>query len=397
MATFIGTNSVNFIRPDFVSGTVTANPAGSRPGAAADFLDGRGGADDMAGGDGNDTYIVDNVGDTTEEANTVAGGVDLVRASVDYTLSIGLENLVLTGIGDIDGAGNASSNEITGNSGDNVLTGRGGDDTLNGAGGSDTLFGGSGEDTLDGGSGGDDMFGGAGDDIYKVNNVNDVAEETNNNAAGGVDTVLARADHTLGFGVENLTQEGVGSISGDGNDNDNVMRGNDGANTLSGVAGDDRLLGGVGNDILLGGLDDDTLRGQNGMDTLQGGSGTDILIGGGADDVFDFNSAGHSTPGARDTIRAGDGAIAFEGIGGAAGAGGDRIDLRGIDADAGFGGNDAFAFGGTGVGELSLINVAGITIVRGNTAAGGGFEFELAIEDGVFGLAGNYNAGDFLL
>ena len=64
--------------------TVTANPAGSRPGAGADFIDGRGGADDMDGGDGSDTYIVDHVNDTTEEESKTgsSGGVDTVKASV---------------------------------------------------------------------------------------------------------------------------------------------------------------------------------------------------------------------------------------------------------------------------------------------------------------------------
>jgi hypothetical protein len=35
--------------------------------------------------------------------------------------------------------------------------------------------------------------------------------------------------------------------------------------------------------------------------------------------------------------------------------------------------------------------------VRGNTTAGGGFEFEVAIEDGFAIFAGNYAASDFVL
>ena len=121
---------------------------------------------------------------------------------------------------------------------------------------------------------------------------------------------------------------------------------------------------------------------------------TDILIGGLDNDVFDFNLAGHSTRGTRDTIRGGDGAVAFEGIGAAQG---DRIDVAGIDADAGQAGNQGFVFGGTGVGHLSVLEDGGITIARGNTAAGGGFEFEVAVEDGIFGFAANYTAADFVL
>ena len=54
----------------------------------------------------------------------------------------------------------------------------------------------------------------------------------------------------------------------------------------------------------------------------------------------------------------------FEGVGV---AGGDRIDLSGIDADTGAAGNRAFAFGGTGIGRVSLVDTGGKTLVRCNT------------------------------
>ena len=386
MAIFTGNASVNIITPIFVGSGVTADPLGSLPSAAADILDGRGGADTMDGGDGDDVYFVDHVNDTTEEANnTVAGGVDIVNASVDYTLSLALENLVLTGNGDIDGTGNGNANVIDGNSGDNVLTGLGGADTLNGEGGRDTLFGGAGADTLDGGSGGDEMDGGGGDDTYEVDNANDVAEETSNSAAAGVDTVFARADHTLGFGIENLTQEGVGSIQGDGNENDNVMRGNDGTNTLSGLQGDDTLIGGFSNDTLLGGLGDDTLRGERGADTLQGGAETDILIGGLNNDVFDFNTAGHSTRVARTpsgpaTARTRSRTPAPPRAIASTSAASTRTPAPGATMCSSSAESASVI--------CRSIEVGGITIVRGNTTAGGGFEFEVAIEDGIRHLRG---------
>ena len=101
MASFTGNASVNAIRPDFVSNGVVADPPGSRPSAAADTLDGGGGADYMDGGNGDDVYFVDNDGDTAEEGvATAPGGIDTVNAAVSFTLSAALENLFLLGAGE---------------------------------------------------------------------------------------------------------------------------------------------------------------------------------------------------------------------------------------------------------------------------------------------------------
>ena len=63
--------------------------------SAANRLDGGAGADAMTGGGGNDTYVVDNAGDLVVEA--AGGGIDTVEASITHTLSLEVENLVLTG------------------------------------------------------------------------------------------------------------------------------------------------------------------------------------------------------------------------------------------------------------------------------------------------------------
>ncbi|KQT13098.1 hypothetical protein ASG40_19870 [Methylobacterium sp. Leaf399] len=99
----------------------------------------------MSGGAGSDTYYVDNLDDKVIEA-TGAVGTDLVYASVSYSLAgAHLENLTLTGAGNLTATGNSLANVLTGNSGANVLDGLGGADTMSGGAGSDTYY----VDTID--------------------------------------------------------------------------------------------------------------------------------------------------------------------------------------------------------------------------------------------------------
>lgn len=123
-----------------------------------DILNGETGADLMRGGAGNDTYYVDDYYDFTDEpmsGNADPGGVDRVYSSIDWTLDRFMENLTLTGSGDLVGFGNSLRNVITGNSGANVLSGASGNDTLAGGAGEDFIAGNAGADTLSGGSGAD--------------------------------------------------------------------------------------------------------------------------------------------------------------------------------------------------------------------------------------------------
>ena len=91
----------------------------------------------MIGGAGNDSYYVDNVGDSIiENANQ---GTDTVFTTITYTLAANVENLTLQGTTAINGIGNDLNNTITGNTVAN---------TLNGGAGADTLIGGVGNDNL---------------------------------------------------------------------------------------------------------------------------------------------------------------------------------------------------------------------------------------------------------
>jgi Ca2+-binding RTX toxin-like protein len=123
-----------------------------------DVLNGESGADIMLGGAGNDTYYVDNAYDLVDEprgTNIDPGGSDRVYAAVSWTLDRYIENLTLTGTGNLYGNGNSLRNTLVGNAGNNALRGAGGDDVLSGGAGFDLLAGDLGRDALNGGSGTD--------------------------------------------------------------------------------------------------------------------------------------------------------------------------------------------------------------------------------------------------
>ncbi|MBO3762529.1 protease, partial [Ciceribacter sp. L1K22] len=75
--------------------------------------------------------------------------------SISHTLAANVENLILSGAGNLNGNGNTLANALTGNAGNNILKGLAGNDTLRGEGGNDQLTGGAGADKLYGGSGAD--------------------------------------------------------------------------------------------------------------------------------------------------------------------------------------------------------------------------------------------------
>jgi Ca2+-binding RTX toxin-like protein len=171
----------------------------------------------------------------------------------------------------------------------------------------DIIVGGSGNDTLNGGAGADVMTGGMGNDVYHVDNAGDVVTELPNQ---GRDSVFTSVSFSLGGNeVETLTATGSAAINLTGSAHANTLTGNAGNNIIMGEAGEDRLSGGLG------------------QDTLYGNAGRDTF-------VFDDGETGSSKSRA-DTI------MDFSG------RGGDKIDLRAIDANTKKSGDQNFSFIGT--------------------------------------------------
>ncbi|QNM82997.1 hypothetical protein H8M03_01125 [Sphingomonas sabuli] len=402
----------------------------------ANVINGGAGADSMAGGLGDDLYVVDNAGDLVTEAS--GAGRDEVRSSITYSLTNNVEDLTLTGAANIDGLGNALNNVIIGNGGNNLLNGRTGADIMRGGGGDDVYIAdhvadraieaeGAGDDTvrasvdyrlanyvetliltgtaaiegigngqantiigngadnfIHGGGDADTMRGGGGNDIYVVENSGDRVFE---NANSGYDSVRSSVSFVLGANIEELVLTGVDAVNGGGNTLDNYMVGNAAANVMAGRDGNDTLIGGGGDDRLEGDAGNDSLSGGNGHDWVEGGAGQDTLNGGAGADLFlffdgDFSGA---TPATADRIRD----FSQEE--------GDRIRLNFVDANTTAGGDQAFAFIGTGAftnsaGQLRYEQVGSSTYVYGDTNGDGFADFAIRVD-------GNHDfvTGDFIL
>ena len=133
-----------------------------------------------------------------------------------------------------------------------------------------------------------------------------------------------------------------------------------GGDTVSGGANSDTLSGGGGNDVLNAGGGKDKVDGGVGNDRIIGGGGQDTLTGGAGKDVFAFGNKDTGTSkGTADTI------TDFSG------KGGDKIDLKAIDADVKKKGDQAFSFIGknafTKAGQVRYEKTSKETLIYLNT------------------------------
>jgi Ca2+-binding RTX toxin-like protein len=183
-------------------------------------LNGGAGADTMKGGEGNDSYHVDNKGDQVIEF----AGEDLDVVHSTIALSQGFAN-----VEDYDFKKAGSAVNFTGTDDANRIWSSVYSDILAGGEGNDTYF-----------------INGAGDKVVEQ-------------SREGVDSIVASVSITkLADNVENLTlQYWSGALKGVGNTLDNQIVGNEKNNYLNGGAGDDWLSGDRGNDTLVGGSGQD--------------------------------------------------------------------------------------------------------------------------------------------
>jgi Ca2+-binding RTX toxin-like protein len=279
-------------------------------------------ANSLTGNGGNDTFVVDGLDSAIGNV-----GTDVVESAFAVTLTnarfTNIENILLTGSGNINAIGTSGNNTISGNSAAN---------------------------SIDGGAGIDSLIGGDGNDTYVVDNALDIISETNSLSAGGIDLVQSSVTYTLSANVEKMILTGVGAINGTGNSLNNTITGNSAANSIDGGAGTDSLIGGAGNDTyvvdstsdivtetdsstLTGGIDlvqssatytlstnvenlsltgssaingtgnssANTITGNSGNNLLDGGTGIDTLIGGAGNDTLVWDGTDTSLDGGADT------------------------------------------------------------------------------------------------
>lgn len=339
--------------------------------------------DTAEGGDGDDTFLIEDLAepglpDTVIRGNedletlgdtldlSALDGVNVVLSDPEAgTISEGdvtvgfaeIENLVLTAGDDtVDATAVAAGVTVDLDDGDDFFVGGDGNDIVDGGDGNDTFEGGAGDDELTGGLGDDKIIGGLGEDLLYGGVGNDriviaqgdVAEGgdgddvfvVENYAEPGLPPTVIRGNEdleTLGDTLDLSALDGVEVVLTDpetgtatGGDvtvefaeieNLDFTAGND---TVDGTATDT----GVSVDLEEG---DDTFEGGAGNDDVLGGAGNDDLTGGAGDDTL------------------------------AGGTGNDTITFAEGDTASGGDGDDTFILE-----DLGEPGVDGITIVGGN-------------------------------
>lgn len=338
--------------------------------------------------------------------------------------------------------GTSGDDRLNGGARTDFLHGLGGNDLLRGYYGSDALHGGDGDDTLIGGEDHDLMDGGDGDDVIDLQRNSGYGDVDAALAGAGDDLIIAADDGTRwngfdyvdgGDGVDTYTAVDAGLrysvqfyINLEQNLASELFRYDippdepddpiydllpttghklKNVENIIGTPFGDVLIGDAGGNMISGAGGNDILKGRGGDDTLEGGDGANTMNGGPGDDIFSVRHAATYIEGiSPDPHRiVGDTGTwmgrtvplfdAFERPGK---AGGDVIDLSGIDAVWETKDDDAFVFGGSGVGSLTITEAGGDTLIVGRVDADPAHDLRIVIED--FDTpASAYSEADFIL
>ncbi len=255
-----------------------------------------------------------------------------------------------------------------------VQFGTAGKDALIGGAGRDILFGDAGNDDILAGDGADMIFGDAGDDRIFGQDGDDYI-----NAGAGNDIVFG------GAGDDVITAQ-----TGDGDD---IYYGDDGSDTLDMSAITANITANLGTGFMGRGSVSSEQSGNDviwsienivtgsGNDTITASGSVNVMDGGDGDNVFRFLSAADA-----------DGDVIF-GF-----SPGDKLDLSGMDANAGAAGNQSFTIvsgGLSGPGELmmTLARMEGedVTLVQGRTGTDDGEDFTITLKGTHDLTAGDFN------
>ncbi|ATU94434.1 peroxidase family protein [Phyllobacterium zundukense] len=289
-----------------------------------------------------------------------APGVPVVgTASADVLLGTANGETMIALGGNDTALGGAGADVMRGDDGDDFLSAEGGNDMAFGGAGNDDVLGGDGNDMLYGDAGSDRLFGDAGNDLINAGTGNDTAY-----GGAGNDTFVAEAS------------DGTDSYYGDaGNDTLDMAAitasltvdlgtGFSGRGSASSSQSGSDTLWNVEN-VVTG----------SGADTITASKAVNIIDGGAGNDTFRFLSEGDAD---------GDTIAGFQP--------GDKIDLSGIDANNGSGGNQSFTLVAastlSGAAQLVVTHETredgDYTIVQGSVDGDSGAELRLSIK-------GNHN------
>jgi Ca2+-binding RTX toxin-like protein len=285
----------------------------------------------------------------------VAGAPVVGTANADVLLGTANGETIIALGGTDTVMGGAGADVIRGDEGDDFISAQDGDDMAFGGAGSDDVLGGAGNDMLYGDAGSDRIFGDAGNDLINTGSGNDTAH-----GGDGNDMFVAEAS--------------------DGNDN---YYGDAGSDTLDMAAITANLTVDLGTGFAGRGSASSSQSGNDtlwnvenvvtgsGNDTITASSAVNVIDGGAGNDTFRFLSAGDAD---------GDTIAGFQP--------GDKIDLGGIDANGGAGGNQSFTLvaGSTLSGAAQLVVThetredGEYTIVQGSVDGDSGAELRLSIK-----------------